>query len=339
MGKDNNALCEYLDNNERFADLFNAQFFQGKQVVHPDELESISEKYIEKPAKTHHNQITTERIRDIQKRLKSGGILRVLAIESQTYVDYTMPWRCMNYDFLEYGKQIREIKDRNMRNNKFSTSAERLCGFLKSDHIIPVYTICLYHGQEPWDGPRSLQDMMDFGEDSDQWRELFADYRFRLVCMNEVNNVSHFHTPLGLLFAVLPLRKDKSALKDLISNDPAFQTLDRETMEVIATMTNNSKVLKNMNSYENKGGYNMCEALEGIKEEGKEEGRIEGADLKLIELICKKLQKRKSPEIIAEELEEELATIQEICNAATRFAPDYDCKKIYAAWKPIKEED
>lgn len=336
MGKDNNALCEYLDNNERFADLFNAQFFQGKQVVTPDELESISEKYIEKPVKTHHNQITTERIRDIQKRLKSGGILRVLAIESQTYVDYTMPWRCMNYDSLEYGKQIRDIKDRNMRNNKFSTSAERLCGFLKSDRIIPVYTICLYHGQEPWDGPRSLQDMMDFGEDSDQWRELFADYRFRLVCMNETTDLSYFHTELKLLFATLPLRKDTKKLKKMILETPAFRHLNKETMEIIAIMTNNNKVIEDINFYENEEGkYNMCEALEGLKEEG----RIEGADLKLIEQICKKLQKSKSPETIAEELEEELTTILEICNAANLFAPDYDCKKIYAAWKPEKEED
>ena len=221
MGKDNNALCEYLDNNERSADLFNAQFFQGKQVVTPDELESISEKYIEKPVKTHHNQITTERIRDIQKRLKSGGILRVLAIESQTYVDYTMPWRCMNYDSLEYGKQIRDIKDRNMRNNKFSTSAERLCGFLKSDRIIPVYTICLYHGQEPWDGPRSLQDMMDFGEDSDQWRELFADYRFRLVCMLFHNTYLYEAPPNNIAMEERDEPKDPPQMRQL--SDTSFR--------------------------------------------------------------------------------------------------------------------
>lgn len=39
---------------------------------------------------------------------------------------------------------------------------ERLGKFRKKDQIAPVYTICLYHGIEEWDGPRCLKDMMDF---------------------------------------------------------------------------------------------------------------------------------------------------------------------------------
>lgn len=325
MGRENNAICAYLNDNRRFADLFNVTFFHGKQIVKPEDLENISEKYVEKPATRNSTQKTTERIRDIQKRMKSGAILRILSVESQTHVDYTMPWRCMNYDSLEYGKQIKEIKGRNNTAGIFSSTAERLCGFLKSDRLIPVYTICLYHGRETWDGPKSLQDMMDFGEDSEQWRSLFADYQFRLVCMNEPSNFSQFQTSLGLLFAVLPLRKNTTELKRLITETPAFQKLDKDTMEVIAVMTNNSKVLDEMESYENEGGYNMCEALEGIKEEG--------AMTKLIELVCKKLTKNKPMETIVDELEEERDTIQTICKVATSFAPDYDIDKIYEAWK------
>lgn len=295
----------------------------------PEDLENISEKYVEKPATRNSTQKTTERIRDIQKRMKSGAILRILSVESQTHVDYTMPWRCMNYDSLEYGKQIKEIKGRNNTAGIFSSTAERLCGFLKSDRLIPVYTICLYHGKETWDGPKSLQDMMDFGEDAEQWRSLFADYQFRLVCMNEPSNISQFKTSLGLLFAVLPLRKNTTELKRLITETPAFQKLDKDTMEVIAVMTNNSKVLDEMESYENEGGYNMCEALEGIKEEG----RIEGAELKLVIQVCKKLAKHKTARTIAEELEEDYITIQDIYHAAMPFAPNYNAQEIYKAWK------
>ena len=44
-------------------------------------------------------------------------------------------------------------------------------GILKSDRLTPTYTLCLYHGKEIWDGPRSLKDMMDFGEDKEIWED------------------------------------------------------------------------------------------------------------------------------------------------------------------------
>lgn len=41
-------------------------------------------------------------------------------------------------------------------------------------------------------------------------------------------------------------------------------------------------------------------------------------------------------EVIAEELEEELAVIQRICRAAKQFAPEYDDKKVFEAWQKWK---
>ena len=57
--------------------------------------------------------------------------------------------------------------------------------------------------------------------------------------------------------------------------------------------------------------------------------REEGQEKKLIEQVCKKLRKDKSPELIAEELEEEEFTIKEICEKAKKYAPEYDIDKIY----------
>lgn len=57
------------------------------------------------------------------------------------------------------------------------------------------------------------------------------------------------------------------------------------------------------------------EAREEGWEEGREEGRIEGREEQLYRQVSKKLQKGKSPEVIAEELEEDLDTIQRLCRA------------------------
>lgn len=67
-------------------------------------------------------------------------------------------------------------------------------------------------------------------------------------------------------------------------------------------------------------------------QEGRAEGRTEGEHIKLIEIVCKKLRRGKTPEEISEDLEEDISAVREICKAAEEFRPDYDfefvCEKI-----------
>ena len=63
----------------------------------------------------------------------------------------------------------------------------------------------------------------------------------------------------------------------------------------------------------------------------REEGREEGSKFKLLEQLTKKLRKNKTPETIADELEEDEDTIQHLCAVAKNFAPDYDLEQIYNA--------
>lgn len=57
--------------------------------------------------------------------------------------------------------------------------------------------------------------------------------------------------------------------------------------------------------------------------------RLEGMQIQLIQAVCKKLQKSKSPAVIAEELEEELPEIEKIINAQQQ-AGNYDVEQIYS---------
>ena len=72
-----------------------------------------------------------------------------------------------------------------------------------------------------------------------------------------------------------------------------------------------------------------------IRKESYEDGEQNGKLLQLTELICRKLQKNKSPETIADELEEDLNTIQHIYAIAKDFAPDYDVAKIVEQYKQV----
>lgn len=148
MGMENDVMLSYLKDNERFADTFNFGYFEGKQVVAPERLVDASEIYhptiqeicsiiaqpntpeqfgIEaQPHKTNapstatmpeisgkrkrkRKMNTTTRTRDIKKTLHTGQSLKIVAIESQSDINYLMPWRHMDYDSREYGKQIQQI--------------------------------------------------------------------------------------------------------------------------------------------------------------------------------------------------------------------------------------
>lgn len=60
----------------------------------------------------------------------------------------------------------------------------------------------------------------------------------------------------------------------------------------------------------------------------REEGEKRGESLLLIRQVCKKLVKGKSPEVIAQELETDLASVIRICQAA-ESGPDCDCNQLY----------
>ena len=133
MGKENNLMVEYLRDNHRFADLFNGGLFAGKCVVKADELEGAGENYTEfsvppadKPAEAMSPVNTVPRSRDVSKQLKCGATLRILAVEEQSSIDYTMPWRCMNYDVLEYGRQVKDIQRLNKAQKQALVSRYRV---------------------------------------------------------------------------------------------------------------------------------------------------------------------------------------------------------------------
>lgn len=79
----------------------------------------------------------------------------------------------------------------------------------------------------------------------------------------------------------------------------------------------------------------MTQGREEGRTEGREEGRLEGlaegANRKMIQMVCKKLGKGKSPAEIAEELEEDMELVEKICIAAEKYAPEFNCDKIYSS--------
>ena len=66
-----------------------------------------------------------------------------------------------------------------------------------------------------------------------------------------------------------------------------------------------------------------------ILEIGLEKGETIGTQKKLIQVICKKVKKNKSPEVIAEELEEDLTVIEPIYRVVVKYGTESDMEKLY----------
>ena len=329
MGKYDTCMKEFLQSKERFADLFNGCCFQGKQIILAEDLQEASENYVvpdnlsavvskgipESDAMSEANydgiekqqgkkqknrkHSSTELFRDMKMILGSGMILQVLAVENQSYIDYSMPVRCMGYDAAEYGRQLKKLKQKHrlLKNQKnYSptasipdsdsadfhnersetiTAGERLSGILKTDKLHPVYTLCLYSGIEPWDGPRKLSDMMAFDPKNESLRSLFEEYHLHLFCVNEQSKFDTFHSDLKQLFRAMNCRNDKKKMTELMK-DEAYAHLGEDTWDAIAVMTDNAALLQKKGLYkalnQEKEEFNMCRALEELIADNRNEG-------------------------------------------------------------------
>ena len=301
MGKYDTCMREFLQNKERFADFFNGCCFQGEQVIRAEELQDASEMYIienfppEKPAakgagaqghNSRQSQRKTQFFRDVKMYLCSGTALQILAVENQSYIDYSMPVRCMGYDAAEYRRQLKERKQErrllmnseNRPKNPAVSMDETLSGILSSDRLHPVYTLCLYSGTEPWDGPRKLSDMMAFDPQNKNLQSLFEEYHLHLFCINEQHVFDAFRSALKPLFQAINCRNNKKKMIELMK-DETYSHLNEDTWDAIAVMTDNAAMLQKKDLYKTenqKEEFNMCQALQELMQDERNEGRIEG---------------------------------------------------------------
>lgn len=288
MGKYDTCMKEFLQNKDRFADLFNGCCFQGRQIIRAEDLREASENYVitdkRLPGKTR--QKDTEIIRDVKMVLGSGMVLQVLAVENQSYIDYAMPVRCMGYDAAEYRRQLKERKQErrllmnseNRPKNPAVSMDETLSGILSSDRLHPVYTLCLYSGTEPWDGPRKLSDMMAFDPQNKNLQSLFEEYHLHLFCINEQYVFDAFRSDLKPLFQAINCRNNKKKMIELMK-DETYSHLNEDTWDAIAVMTDNAAMLQKKDLYKMKNQkeeFNMCQALQELMQDERNEGRIEG---------------------------------------------------------------
>ena len=273
MGKKDTAIKVWLGDKARFADLFNGTVFQGEQIIDPAVLEA-EDKETQKLINDKDGKLMNiERNRDLVMRWNKSVNFVILACESQDKIHYAMPVRTMIYDGLSYVEQIRQLS----KDKHFESADEFLSGIKKEDKLHPVITIVLYYGENEWDGSTDLYELLEDSSDPhirDVLRKYVPNYHINLLEVNKLENMSLFKTDLQVVLGMLKYRKDKKKIKQYIDeNERYFKQIDIDTYNVLRVFLNAEKQLAKIQSQEE---VNMCEALQGIYDDGKLEGEQKG---------------------------------------------------------------
>ncbi len=333
MSNKNTVSHDYLSDKAHFADVVNFYFFDGKQVIRPDDLET--EDVVEEVILNSFGEIfTNNKYRDVVKRVVVKSDFRttyaVVGIENQSYIDYAMPVRNMVYDALNYASQIAEQKKQNKKEKKYADANEYLSGVKKEVRIKPVITLVINLSKDKWDGPLRLSDM--FGDMAPEVKDKISDYELQLIDPHDIDSFSMFHTELGEVLEFIKRQNEDMYLKNMKAEKGDDWELSQDSVNMINTFTGSKIPIT-----EKEGGkINMCRATEALIEEGIDLGVDIGVDKHLIDLICKKMTKGKSIEVIADEVEENCDKVEAIYNIAQKYLPDYDVDKIYEEMKNIE---
>ena len=290
-----------------FADAINAILYDGKSVITPERMRTIDIE-TQRVEDENGNVTADTRLRDSAKVVEvDDAIYCLFAIEHQSVEDYTMPLRIMEYDVREYLRQVKSNKGVQVR-------------------IKPIITIVMYWKADKWNQPVSVKDMFD--KNTVRWLEYnglggyIQDYRMHLFEPGTVKeeDLEKFKTELKDVIAYVKYSKSTEALKDY--NEKYKPDLTKSTVTLINELTNSKYVF-----IEGKERLDMCEAFEGLIEEGRAKGRTEGRAEELKE-------KYKSWVTLSNNLKKRGMSNPEI--ASLLGVPETELQK---AFKMIKEEN
>ena len=302
MAKTDELMKNLFKHKEIFADLFNATIFDGRQLIKPEKLTEVNTEniHIEEPIQDNENANPniTKRYRDLCMRQDDSILQIILGCEDQSEVDYSMPIRTMLYDSMKYTEQQKNLELRKRKDGTYYHSKLK-----KNEKVLPVLTIVFYYGDKEWDAGKSIHDLIQWPEDLNI-KSIIPDYKMNLLWAYNIKDIDKFKSDLQYILYMLKYKEDEDSLKEyILENNNNLQRMEQDSHNAAVALLNHKlpELIDNK-----KGDFRMGKnALQAIYDDGKNEGIMEGDTLHKIFQITKKIQKGKSLETIADEIEEE----------------------------------
>lgn len=260
-----------MDHADVFADIINVLVHDGNDVVKPKNLRDGPTASRYKAAEGKYR----EKDRDVVKIDTVNNVaFMVYGLENQTKVNRLMPVRVMGYDYAMYEKNGRDIKDANKADGCEADYAEEIWPWQK---LMPVITLVLYFGTEPWDGPVSLYDLMNVPKGLKRY---IPDYRINLVQVaflpEEV--IAKFQSDFQIAAEFFRAKRLGKEQEMMYNNTKGFQHVG-ELMEFFHTFTGDKRYAdfkQHLIQESQKGEVRMCSLLDAFEKQGHDKGRAEG---------------------------------------------------------------
>ena len=270
-GKKDTALKNFWSDNQRFADLFNAVLFNGKEVLKAEDLKEVDTD-VSSIIKFNDHIETVQRILDVVRKTAYGVDFIIWGLENQGKIHYAMPLRHMIGDSLIYLKEYQGIAAKNRKEKGFKSSDEFLSALKKTDRLHPVITLCVYYGEEEWDGPHNLLEMLEIPEDLES---LVSDYKMNLIQVKKSEQFSFKNEDVNIVFDIVRkiYNEDYAKLTDIYKD----KNISAELGVIIGSIVESQRLINQAMKIKEKGGeLNMCKALEKLMNESEERGKIKG---------------------------------------------------------------
>ena len=263
------VLKTYWRDSHRFADLYNQVFFKGNDRILPGFLteQDTDESTMELRERTVSASV---RVRDLVKQYDNDVGLFLISLENQMVTHYAMPVRSMLMDAQRYAHQCQAIENTHREKKDLEGSSEFLSGMTRSDRIKPILALIVYYGEDDWDGPDSLWDMMEI---PDELKPYINNYNIHVLQAKEADKYSFKNKDnrdFFMLISELYHHKGRLKIKDFEERHPGLNVY-WETAAAVGAATGTTKLMDY--ALKNKGvDLNMCTALQGLIDEGYQNG-------------------------------------------------------------------
>ena len=239
------VTCKKLLRDEGcFADLCNYAFFNGRQVIQPEELVS-RENDLSTLIGNVDNPTEIKRYRDVVRKASIHGEYVIIGVEHQSTFDEKMIFRILNYDATIYINQVESKQE-----------------------IYPVGSFVFYTGDKEWKSPETLKETLK--SIPPEMEPYINDWRLPVV---ELKTMDPRKLTNQRLKEVVEISQSMFAgnYDDLRNN----RKIETENFMMAATFTRTKIKREDLPEGDE---MNMCEAMDRLFQRLRNEGEVLGLE-------------------------------------------------------------
>ena len=234
------------DYNDVFADIINVLLFNGEQRIKPNSLKAAS------PHSQYRNDESKirEMERDVIKNWTDDDNcninIAVCGIENQTKIEKLMPLRIFGYEGASYRSQVTKITNKEWK------------------YPVPVVTLVLYFGEEHWNQPKTLKELLDIPDGLDEYVNDQKINVFEISWLTD-EQLSMFQSDFGI---VAKFFVEKRKNPDYEPNDIREINHVDEVLKLLSVMTHDNRYIDLEKNGEGRRIHNMCDVADRLEGKG-----------------------------------------------------------------------